>query len=113
MEKITAYILAFNEAEKISDAVASVAWTDEVLLIDSGSTDATAQIAQSLGARVVQIPFHGFGELRNAALAQCRYEWIFSLDADERCTPEVRDEIPRSCRHLRRTTPTWYRAAIT
>jgi glycosyltransferase involved in cell wall biosynthesis len=93
MEKITAYILAFNEAEKIADAVASVAWADETVLIDSGSTDETARIAQSLGARVVQIPFHGFGELRNAALAQCRYEWIFSLDADERCTPEVRDEI--------------------
>src|SRR3954452_17955378 len=93
MEKITAYILAFNEAEKIADAVASVAWADETVLIDSGSTDETARIAQSFGARVVQIPFHGFGELRNAALAQCRYEWIFSLDADERCTPEVRNEI--------------------
>jgi glycosyltransferase involved in cell wall biosynthesis len=93
MEKISAYILAFNEAEKIADAVSSVAWADEILVVDSGSRDATAQIAEKLGARVVQIPFEGFGELRNRALEHCRHEWIFSLDSDERCTPEVRDEI--------------------
>jgi glycosyltransferase involved in cell wall biosynthesis len=93
MEKISAYILAFNEAEKIADAISTVAWADEILVVDSGSTDATAQTAASLGARVVQIPFQGFGELRNQAIAQCRHEWIFSLDADERCTAEVRDEI--------------------
>src|SRR5215475_11967244 len=93
MQKVSAYILAFNEAEKIADAVSSVLWADEILVADSGSTDRTAEIAQSLGARVVQIPFHGFGELRNRALAECRHEWIFSLDSDERCTPEVRDEI--------------------
>jgi len=93
MEKISAYILAFNEAEKIADAISTLAWADEILVVDSGSTDTTAQIAASLGARVVQIPFQGFGELRNQAIAQCRHEWIFSLDADERCTAEVRDEI--------------------
>jgi glycosyltransferase involved in cell wall biosynthesis len=93
MEKISAYIIAFNEAEKIADAISTLAWADEILVVDSGSTDATAQIAASLGARVVQIPFQGFGELRNQAIAQCRQELIFSLDADERCTAEVRDEI--------------------
>jgi glycosyltransferase involved in cell wall biosynthesis len=93
MEKISAYILALNEEEKIADAISTVAWADEVLVVDSGSTDATAQIAASLGARVVQIPFQGFGELRNQAIAQCPHDWIFSLDADERCTAEVRDEI--------------------
>ena len=93
MQQISAYILAFNEAEKIADAVSSVLWADEIVVADSGSTDRTAEIAQSLGARVVQIPFHGFGDLRNRAIAHCRHEWIFSLDSDERCTPEVRDEI--------------------
>src|SRR5438128_10272797 len=93
MQKISAYILAFNEAEKIADAVSSVLWADEIVVADSGSTDRTSEIAQSLGARVVQIPFHGFGDLRNRAIAECRHEWIFSLDADERCTPQVRDEI--------------------
>jgi glycosyltransferase involved in cell wall biosynthesis len=93
MQKISAYILAFNVEEKIAAAVSSVLWADEIVVADSASTDRTAEIARSLGARVVQIPFHGFGELRNRALAECRHEWIFSLDSDERCTPEVRDEI--------------------
>src|SRR5207245_9940380 len=93
MQKISAYILAFNEAEKIADAVSSVLWADEIVVADSGSTDRTAAIAQSLGARGVQLPFHGFGDLRNRAIAECRHEGIFSLDSDERCTAEVRDEI--------------------
>ena len=93
MQKISAYILAYNEAEKIADAVSSVLWADEIIVADSGSTDRTAEIAQGLGARVVQIPFDGFGDLRNRAIAECRHEWIFSLDSDERCTREVRDEI--------------------
>src|SRR5882672_4691594 len=95
MQKISAYILAYNEAEKIADAVSSVLWADEIVLADSGSTDRTAEIAQGLGARVVQIPFDGFGDLRNRAVAECRHDWIFSLDSDERCTAEVRDEILR------------------
>ena len=93
MQKISAYILAFNEAEKIADAVSSVLWADEIIVADSGSTDRTAEIAEGLGARVVHIPFDGFGDLRNRAIAECRHEWIFSLDSDERCTREVRDEI--------------------
>jgi glycosyltransferase involved in cell wall biosynthesis len=93
MQKISAYILAFNEAEKVKAAVESVLWADEVVLVDSGSTDGTAEIATGLGARVVQVPFNGFGELRNRAVEACRYDWIFSLDADERCTRPARDEI--------------------
>src|SRR5438093_5743832 len=93
MQKISTYILEYNEADKIAAAISSVLWADEIVVADSGSTDRTAEIAQSLGARVVQIPFHGFGDLRNRAIAQFRHEWIFSLDSDERCTREVRDEI--------------------
>lgn len=93
MTQISAYIIAYNEAAKIRDAVESVLWADEIVVADSHSTDGTDRIAARLGARVVQIPFEGFGRLRNRAVAACRGEWIFSLDADERCTPEVRDEI--------------------
>ncbi|MFM7341918.1 MAG: glycosyltransferase family 2 protein, partial [Betaproteobacteria bacterium] len=93
MEKVSAYIIAYNEAEKIAQAVSSVLWADEIVLADSGSTDGTAEIAAQLGARVVQIPFRGFGDLRNQALQACSHDWIFSLDSDERCTAEVRDEI--------------------
>ncbi len=91
--ELSVYILAFNEAEKIRDAIASVQWADEIIVVDSGSVDHTADIARSMGARVVQIPFEGFGRLRNGAIAACTHEWIFSLDADERCTPDARAEI--------------------
>jgi glycosyltransferase involved in cell wall biosynthesis len=93
MSKVSAYIIAYNEAEKVADAIRSVAWADEVIVADSNSTDGTIEIAQALGASVVQIPFQGFGALRNEAIANCANEWIFSLDSDERCTPEVAAEI--------------------
>jgi glycosyltransferase involved in cell wall biosynthesis len=93
MQKISAYILSYNEAEKIEAAISSVLWADEVVVGDSFSTDRTAQIARSLGARVVDVPFKGFGDLRNRAIEACDFDWIFSLDADERCTEAVRDEI--------------------
>src|SRR6516164_4638676 len=93
MQRISAYILGYNEAEKIADAIASVLWADEIIVVDSGSSDKTSEIAQGMGARIVQVPFRGFGDLRNQAVAACRHDWILSLDADERCTPEARDEM--------------------
>lgn len=91
--RVSVYVIAYNEAEKIADALASVQWADEIVLADSHSTDGTAEVAKALGARVVQIDFQGFGALRNRAIEACTGDWIFSLDADERCTPEVRDEV--------------------
>jgi glycosyltransferase involved in cell wall biosynthesis len=93
LKKISAYIIAFNEEAKIRAAVNSVLWADEIVVVDSHSKDGTAQVAASLGARVVQVDFQGFGDLRNQAIAACCHEWIFSLDADERCTAAARDEI--------------------
>ena len=93
MRKISVFIIAYNQIDKIAAAINSVLWADEVVLVDSNSTDGTVELATQLGARVVQVPFKGFGDLRNQAMKACQYEWIFSLDSDERCTPEVRDEI--------------------
>ena len=93
MNKVSVYVIAYNEAEKIAATLQSVAWADEVLLIDSHSTDGTIEIAEKMGARVVQVDFKGFGHLRNQGLAACKHDWIFSLDADERCTPEAQAEI--------------------
>ncbi|RME61302.1 glycosyltransferase family 2 protein [Candidatus Parcubacteria bacterium] len=91
---LSVYILAYNEADKIRDAIESVrGWADEILVADSHSTDGTATVAKKLGARVVQIPFQTFGQLRNKAIAACNHEWIFSLDADERMTEEAKREI--------------------
>ena len=93
MNKVSAYIIAYNVADKIEAAVNSVWWADEIVLVDSHSTDNTALIAERLGARVVQVPFTSFGDLRNRAMAACSHDWIFSLDSDERCTAPARDEI--------------------
>ena len=92
MSKISVYIIAYNEAEKVAATIESARWADEVVLVDSYSTDGTQEIATRLGARVVQVEFKGFGDLRNQAIAACTHEWIFSLDADERCTPKVEKE---------------------
>jgi len=91
--KISAYIIAYNEAEKIRDCINSVLWADEIIVADSHSTDGTTEIARKLGAKVIHIPFEGYGDLRNQAISNCTGDWIFSLDSDERCTIEVRDEI--------------------
>jgi len=93
MAKLSVYIIAFNEADKIEQALKSVQWADEILVADSFSTDDTAAIAEANGAKVVQIPFKGFGSLRNDAIAACSHPWIFSLDSDERCTKTARQEI--------------------
>ncbi len=93
MDKISVYIIAYNQEDKIEAALKSVQWADEIVVADSFSTDRTAQIAENYGAKVVQIPFKGFGDLRNRAIEACSHPWIFSLDTDERCTPEAEDEI--------------------
>jgi glycosyltransferase involved in cell wall biosynthesis len=92
---VSVFILSRNEERKIGPALESVAWAAEIVVIDSFSTDKTAEIAAKHGARVVQIEFKRFGELRQAGIEHTTQPWIFSLDSDERCTPEARDEILR------------------
>jgi len=93
MTQISVYIIAYNEVEKIAATIESARWADEIIVVDSWSTDGTADLASKLGARVVQVTFNGFGDLRNHAIAACTHNWIFSLDSDERCTPEAAAEI--------------------
>ena len=91
--EISVYILTYNEENKIEEALKSVTWADEIVVFDSFSTDRTVEISRNYTDRIVQSEFEGFGKLRNDAVANTRYQWIFSLDADERCTREARDEI--------------------
>ena len=93
MSLVSVYTIAFNEAEKVRATIESARWADEIIVVDSWSTDGTPEIATEMGARVVQVTFNGFGDLRNNAIAACSHDWIFSLDADERCTPEAAAEI--------------------
>ena len=91
--KITAYVISFNEARQIRAVLESVKWADEIIIVDSFSTDGTVEIAREFGARIISEKFCGFGRLRNFALDAARNDWIFSIDADERCTPEFADEL--------------------
>ena len=95
MPRISAYIIAFNEADKIEAALRSVLWADEIIVADSFSTDATVEIARRYTDRVIQVPFEGFGKLRNRVLQELTGDWVFSLDSDERCTVAAADEIRR------------------
>lgn len=91
--KISCVIIAFNEEEKIADAVRSAQFADEILVVDSESTDKTREIVASLGARVVVQPWLGFGRQKQFATEQATHDWILSLDADERISEQLRDSI--------------------
>jgi len=91
--KITATIITFNEAENIRDAIEAVKWADEILVVDSESTDTTVEIARQLGARVIINPWPGFAKQKQFAVNSAKHDWIFSLDADERISPELQASI--------------------
>jgi glycosyltransferase involved in cell wall biosynthesis len=91
--KITATIITFNEAENIRAACESVDWADEILLVDSESTDDTREIAKACGARVIVNPWPGFSKQKQFAVDAASHDWIFSLDADERVSPELKVSI--------------------
>ena len=91
--KISAAIITLNEEQNIADAIASVAWTDEIVVVDSGSTDGTRAIAESLGAKVIVNEWPGFSEQKQFAVDAASNDWILSLDADERVSDALRDEI--------------------
>jgi glycosyltransferase involved in cell wall biosynthesis len=93
--KISATIITLNEAANIAAACDSVAWADEVIVVDSESTDDTREIAAKSGARVINRKWPGFAEQKQFACEQASHEWILSLDADERVSAELKDAIER------------------
>ena len=93
MRKITATIITFNEETRIGEAIASLSCCDEVIVVDSGSTDQTCAIARAKGARIIGRPWEGYSSQKNFAAAQAANDWIFSIDADERVSIELSTEI--------------------
>jgi glycosyltransferase involved in cell wall biosynthesis len=91
--KISAVLITYNEEKNIADAIKSVEWADEVLVVDSESTDRTREIAASLGARVITRSWPGFAAQKQFAVDSAENDWVLSLDADERVSPELREEI--------------------
>lgn len=87
--QLTAAVIAVNEAANLTALAASLRWVDEIVLVDGGSTDGTADLAARLGMRVLRRTFDNFANQRNFALQQARGEWVLSVDADERPTPAL------------------------
>jgi len=91
--KLSVTVITRNEADNIAAALESVAWADEILVVDSESTDETVTIARRYTSRVSVREWPGYGAQKNHAAAMAEHDWILSLDADERVTPELAAEI--------------------
>lgn len=91
--KISAVIIAHNEEKNIAEAINSVAWADEILVVDSESEDQTREISDSLGAKVLIKNWLGFSKQKQFAVDNATHDWVFSLDADERVSEELKNEI--------------------
>src|SRR5690349_20627636 len=96
MFPVSVFIIAKNEADRIGATIRAVrGLTDDIVVVDSGSTDGTQAVAQELGARVIFNPWPGYGLQKRFAEDQCRYDWLLNLDADEEVSPELLAEIRR------------------
>lgn len=91
--KISAYFITLNEAKTIEAAIEAVSELDEIIVVDSGSTDGTKEIAQRLGAKVIHQEWLGFAKQKAFALSLCSNDWCFNIDGDEVISPEALDEI--------------------
>ena len=94
MRRVSAILITRNEQHNLDDCLATLSWCDEIIVVDGGSTDGTAERARARGAKVTLAPdWPGFGPQKNRALDLAQEEWVFSIDADERVTPELAAEI--------------------
>jgi glycosyltransferase involved in cell wall biosynthesis len=93
--KLSVIIIAKNEEESIGACLESIAWADEIIVLDSGSTDATVAICRKYTDKVYVTDWIGHGPQKNRALKLATGDWVLALDADEWVTPELKDEIVR------------------
>ena len=91
--ELSVVIIAENEAENIGDALESVHWVDDVVVVDSGSSDRTIEIAKRYTERVTTRLWEGYGSQKNYATGLANYDWVLSIDADERVSKELAEEI--------------------
>ncbi|HSM55336.1 MAG TPA: glycosyltransferase family 2 protein [Candidatus Sulfomarinibacteraceae bacterium] len=105
-QELTAIILTLNEADHITDCVASLGWADRVFVLDSHSDDSTVELARAAGADVAHSRFENYAQQRNAALNAVETDWVLFVDADERGTSELGQEIRQVM--AERTEEGWY-----
>ena len=99
MPQLSVIVITKNAAADIDRCLASVAWADELIVLDSGSTDDTVARCQKYTAQVFSTDWPGFGAQKNRALAKATGDWVLSLDADEYVSEALRDEIKQQCNH--------------
>ena len=92
-QQLSACIITYNEADRIEDCIRSVVFCDEIVVVDSHSTDGTRLRAEALGVRVIERDFTGYRSQKEFAVQSARGDWVLCLDADERVSPELRREI--------------------
>lgn len=93
-KKLSVVLVAYNEADRIEECLLSISgWADEIIIFDNGSTDGTIEIAKKYTDKVFVTDWPGYGKQKQRALDKAQYEWVLSLDADEKLTPELRSEI--------------------
>ena len=93
MPPVTVTVITKNEADALADALRSVSWADEIIVVDAESTDATVTVAKQFTDRVYVRPWKGYVDQKNHAAELSSHDWILSLDADERVTPQLGEEI--------------------
>ncbi|MCJ7646918.1 glycosyltransferase family 2 protein [bacterium] len=93
MSKLSVTIITYNEEENIKDCLESVMWSDEIVIVDSFSNDKTVEIAREFTPKVFQNKWTNFSEQKNLALEKTSNEWVLSVDADERATAKLKEEI--------------------
>ncbi|HXE79483.1 MAG TPA: glycosyltransferase family 2 protein [Vicinamibacterales bacterium] len=93
MPAISVTIITRDEAAQLEAAIESVRWADEIIVVDSGSTDGTVEIAERLATRVERRHWPGYAAQKNYAASLARHDWVFSLDADERVGPELAESL--------------------
>ncbi len=93
---LSVIIITKNEEQRIADSIASVAWADDIIVLDDESQDRTKDLAKNLGARVLERKMDVEGTHRNFGIQQGRHAWVLSLDADERVSPELAEEIQKT-----------------
>jgi glycosyltransferase involved in cell wall biosynthesis len=118
MEKVSAVVIVYNEEKNLRECLETVQWADEIVVVDSHSQDRTVEIAREFTEKIFQKEYKGHIDKKRFAVSKASHDWVFSIDADERVTQELKEEIlgvlekgagkvvgydmPRMTRHLER-----------